>query len=224
LKREIITTGDGSKTIRIEEWNEQYHSIHGAKQESLHVFIKHGLNYITEELGRKKISVLEYGFGTGLNAYLTANFVSENGLSCKYVGLEAFPLSTEEIKQLNYSGESTEADINLFHDLHRSEWEKPIDISEGFALEKRKIKFQDFHAENEFDLIYYDAFGARVQPELWTRGIFEVAYGALKSRACLVTYSSKGTVKRAMQDCGFRIEKLQGPPGKRHMIRAVKGF
>lgn len=224
MKREIITTGDGSKTIRINEWNEQYHSVHGAVQESLHVFIKQGLEFIHEKLEDNEISILEYGFGTALNAYLTAHYIRSKGLSCRYVGLEAFPVSHEEIAQLNYSANSNEEEDQIFQKMHSSEWDVEVELFDGFKLEKSHIRFQDFKAENEFDLIYYDAFGARVQPELWTKDLFEVAFRSLKPEGCLVTYSSKGSVKRALQDCGFRIEKLEGPPGKRHMIRAVKGF
>ena len=221
MKRKIITTGDGSKTIQIEEWNEQYHSKHGALQEALHVFVKTGLHHLLKT-EKTKLSILEIGFGTGLNALLTV--IEAEKLKCKidYVGVEAFPVLIEELNQLNYSEILPDNSEDFFNSLHTSEWEKQTQLSSNFTLTKRNQLFEDISDKNAFDLIYFDAFGARVQPELWTKNIFSKMYNALKQNGVLVTYSAIGQVKRDMQDLGFKVERLSGPPGKRHMLRATK--
>jgi len=224
LKRHIITTADGSKTIQIEEWNEQYHSIHGAIQEAQHVFIKHGLHYCIENITPKTLSILEIGFGTGLNAFLT--LLKAEGLKqpIVYTGIEAYPVSTEEINQLNYVEQlGAEDHQKAFETMHQSPWEVPISITPTFQLTKLKKDFKDINTTDEFDLVYFDAFGPRVQPHLWTEDIFKLMFQALKPNGVLVTYSAKGDVRRAMQAVGFKIEKLPGPPGKREMLRASKG-
>ena len=221
MKRKIITTGDGSKTIQIEEWNEQYHSIHGALQEALHVFIKTGLQHVVCN-GKKNISILEIGFGTGLNAILTALEAEKLKLNIDYVGVEAYPVSKEELQQLNYTQLVPNNSQNFFDTIHESSWEQHESISPYFTIEKRKQFFKDITDKETFDLIYFDAFGARVQPELWTEAIFIIMFEALKEKGVLVTYSAKGSVRRAMQSVGFIVERLPGPPGKREMLRATK--
>ncbi|QNK78937.1 tRNA (5-methylaminomethyl-2-thiouridine)(34)-methyltransferase MnmD [Winogradskyella undariae] len=229
MKRNIITTSDGSKTIQIEEWNEQYHSIHGAIQEANHVFMKHGLLYYYEKLDNKlteidteEISILEIGFGTGLNTFLTLIEAEKLKLNINYVGVEAYPVQLEEIQQLNYIELISETHKAVFEKLHETPWEKPHLITSNFKLEKQQKFFKDINSENRFDLIYFDAFGARVQPELWTEDIFKIMYKALKENGVLVTYCAKGSVRRAMQAVGLTVERLPGPPGKREMLRATK--
>ena len=228
MKRKIITTSDGSKTIQIEDWNEQYHSIHGAIQEANHVFIKHGLLFYYQsghpELvsGSNSISILEIGFGTGLNAFLTYLKVEELQQPINYVGVEAYPVKSEEIAQLNYVELISENNNAEFNKIHSIPWEEAQKISPSFTLEKQEKFFKDITDENKFDIIYFDAFGARVQPELWTEDIFSIMYKALKDNGVLVTYSAKGSVRRAMQAVGFTVERLPGPPGKREMLRATK--
>jgi tRNA U34 5-methylaminomethyl-2-thiouridine-forming methyltransferase MnmC len=219
LKREIITTSDGSKTIHLPEWNEQYHSKHGAIQEAYHVFIKHGLNLFENQ----NISVLEIGFGTGLNALITLLEAEKKSLDIHYVGVEAYPVVLEEVSKLNYI-ETLKANRHaaVFEQLHVSSWGESNTITSNFLLEKREQFFDQITDENAFDLIYFDAFGARVQPELWTESMFQRMYTALKLKGVLVTYSAKGSVRRAMQAVGFSVERLPGPPGKREMLRAVK--
>jgi tRNA U34 5-methylaminomethyl-2-thiouridine-forming methyltransferase MnmC len=242
LKRSIITTADGSKTIQIEEWNEQYHSIHGAIQEAKHVFIKHGLLYYVESLQgsfdcakdklsrdasdkSQNISILEIGFGTGLNAFLTLLKAEELKQNIQYFGVEAYPILPEELQELNYVEQlSAEHLQHAFETLHQSPWEKEIEVTPYFQVVKQEKKFQDINNENTYDLIYFDAFGPRVQPELWTEDIFKIMYKSLKTNGVLVTYSAKGDVRRAMLSVGFLVEKLPGPPGKREMLRARKGF
>ena len=219
MKREIIKTSDGSTTIHIPEWNEQYHSIHGAIQEANHVYIQHGLNYKTTN----EIAVLEIGFGTGLNSFMTFLEAQENKLFIEYVGVEAYPIFEEELLKLNYVAELGAIQFTkIFESFHSCSWEEKHQITPNFSLLKRKQFFHEIDDENKFDVIYFDAFGARVQPELWTEEIFFKMYLALKSEGVLVTYAAKGSVRRAMQSVGFSVERLPGPPGKREMLRAVK--
>ena len=223
MKREFLTTQDGSVTIHLPDWNEQYHSIHGAINEAKHVFLKHGLEFFitSEENIAHSIAILEIGFGTGLNAFLTSLFAEENGRSINYTGVEAYPVETSEIQQLNYS-ELLNTPVATFTQLHDGPWEVTNVISEKFTLTKRKQFFSEIKDKEAFHIIYFDAFGARVQPELWTEAIFRAMYEALLPKGVLVTYSAKGSVRRAMQAVGFTVERLPGPPGKREMLRAIK--
>lgn len=230
MKREIIITADGSTTIQIPEWNEQYHSIHGAIQEAYHVFIKYGLQHYNAlhchpELVSEpqSISILEIGFGAGLNAFITLIEAKKLNLTINYNGVEAYPVSDDEIKALNYTKTlNTENGETLFKNLHNVLWEKEHQISDSFTLQKRKQFFSEINDTETHNIIYFDAFGARVQPELWTEAIFEKMYQALKPKGILVTYSAKGSVRRAMQAVGFIVERLPGPPGKREMLRGTK--
>tara|TARA_B100000949_G_C14286203_1_gene454373 strand:- start:1164 stop:1826 length:663 start_codon:yes stop_codon:yes gene_type:complete len=219
LKRKIITTGDGSKTIQIEGWDEQYHSKHGAVQEAYHVFMEHGLRLFQNE----EVKLLEIGFGTGLNALITLMEAPKQQLSVDYVGVEAFPVSMEEVGALDYCRQ-LEAEVHQadFQKMHSSPWEETVSITPGFSLLKQQKDFKEIDDQNSFNLIYFDAFGARVQPELWTEGVFLKMYHALRQNGVLVTYAAKGSVRRAMQAVGFTVERLPGPPGKREMLRAKK--
>ena len=222
MKREFLTTGDGSVTIHLPDWDEQYHSKHGAIAEARHVFIKTGLHHFLAENPLNEISIMEIGFGTALNALLTVSEIEKLGISCTYLGVEAYPVSDQEVAKLNYP-EKTEISASLFQQLHDVPWEENVQISPFFSLTKRKQFFADISEENTSNLIYFDAFGARVQPELWTEEIFSKMYTALKTNGVLVTYAAKGSVRRAMQAVGFTVERLPGPPGKREMLRATKG-
>ncbi len=219
MKREIIKTSDGSTTIHIPEWNEQYHSIHGAIQEANHVYINNGLKYKSSN----EIAVLEIGFGTGLNSFMTFLAAQNKELLIEYVGVEAYPILEEELLKLNYVAELGATQFaKIFESFHSCSWEEKHQITSHFTLLKRKQFFHEIEDENKFDVIYFDAFGARVQPELWTEEIFLKMFLALKSQGVLVTYAAKGSVRRAMQSVGFNVERLPGPPGKREMLRAVK--
>lgn len=225
MKREFLITSDGSTTIHLPDWNEQYHSKHGAIQEAKHVFIKNGLHHFCQrkECKPPKISILEIGFGTGLNAFITFLEAKKSDLEIDYVGVEAYPVSREETEKLNYVSKLNAASLaKEFKEMHTSSWEKKVCISEKFQLIKRKQFFEDITDRNTFNLIYFDAFGARNQPELWTEVIFEKMFLALKENGVLVTYSAKGSVRRALQSVGFTVERLNGPPGKREMLRATK--
>lgn len=216
MKREIIITSDGSTTIHLPDWNEQYHSKHGAIQEAYHVFIKNGLSLFKNQ----DISILEIGFGTGLNCFIT---FLESDTNVNYVGVEAYPVGKEEVDKLNYVQELKAGNYNdKFELIHAVPWETKSEIHSNFTLTKRKQFFQDIEDKDTFNLIYFDAFGARVQPELWSENIFQKMYAALKKEGVLVTYSAKGSVRRAMESVGFVVERLPGPPGKREMLRAVK--
>ena len=219
MERKVIITADGSSTIHLPEWDEQYHSKHGAIQEAMHVFIKSGLSLFSN----RKISILEIGFGTGLNSFITFLEAPKYNIEVDYDGVEAYPVSYEEIEKLNYVAQLKANDYNsIYSDMHYQKWELKNEISSKFSLTKRKQFFNEIEDVNSFDLIYFDAFGARVQPELWTEEIFEIMYKSLKEGGVLVTYSAKGSVRRAMQKVGFLVEKLPGPPGKREMLRAIK--
>ncbi|MBT8186244.1 MAG: tRNA (5-methylaminomethyl-2-thiouridine)(34)-methyltransferase MnmD [Croceitalea sp.] len=221
MKRTIITTADGSKTIQLEGWNEQYHSKHGAIQEAYHVFIKNGLMLFKDQ----EIAVLEMGFGTGLNALITCIESKELGQKIEYTGVESFPVVREEWSVLNYPSALDQPHTNnIFQKLHDAPWGTPESIADNFTLTKLQEDFKTVDFSNLFNLIYYDAFGARVQPDLWTEAIFKSMFKALKTNGVLVTYSAKGSVRRAMQAVGFTVERLPGPPGKREMLRASKSI
>ncbi|WP_375334408.1 tRNA (5-methylaminomethyl-2-thiouridine)(34)-methyltransferase MnmD [Flagellimonas sp. C4] len=219
MKRRIITTGDGSKTIQIEDWSEQYHSKHGAVQEAYHVFIEHGLRLFNN----RSITILEVGFGTGLNALITLLEAAKQQLTVEYIGVEAFPVSVDEISALDYCRQLGADNVEAsFNKMHSSNWEEEVAITPDFSLLKQKKDFRQIDEENLVDLVYFDAFGARVQPDLWTEEIFSIMHNALKQEGVLVTYAAKGSVRRAMQAVGFTVERLPGPPGKREMLRAIK--
>lgn len=216
MKREILITSDGSSTIHLPDWDEQYHSKNGSINETYHVFINSGLKQISAD----KVSILEIGFGTGLNSFIT---FLEAEKEIDYVGVEAYPVTAEEIEKMNFvSILKEEKNTAIFDKIHSVSWDEKHQISNTFSLEKRKQFFEDITDENAFNLIYFDAFGARVQPHLWTVDIFKKMFIALKKEGILVTYSAKGSVRRAMQEVGFVVERLPGPPGKREMLRAIK--
>lgn len=218
---ELKKTADGSHTLFVPELNETYHSIHGAIQESQHVFIKNGLHYFNN---KETISILEIGFGTGLNTLLTLLATESSSQMVNYVSLEKFPLPNELVQQLNYP---TQLKIKatqtaLFNHLHSCKWNTNTPISENFNLLKIEDDLADFQTTTTFDLIYFDAFAPEKQAELWTAEIFLKIYDFLKPKGILVTYCAKGEVKRTIKSVGFQLETLPGPPGKREMIRAIK--
>ncbi|WP_433812974.1 tRNA (5-methylaminomethyl-2-thiouridine)(34)-methyltransferase MnmD [Flavobacterium johnsoniae] len=219
MKREIIKTLDGSTTIHLEEWNESYHSKHGAIQEAKHVFIMNGLSLFENN----PVSIMEIGFGTGLNAFITFLESENKNQKIDYVGVEGYPVNAEEVLAMNYVEELEALEFrNIFEEMHKSEWDEKIEISSRFSLTKRKQFFDEINDLEIFDLIYFDAFGYRVQPELWSTEIFQKMYNSLKPNGVLVTYAARGVVKRSMISVGFTVEKLAGPPGKREMFRAFK--
>jgi tRNA U34 5-methylaminomethyl-2-thiouridine-forming methyltransferase MnmC len=219
LEREIIRTKDGSTTIHIKDWDECYHSKHGAIQEAQHVFIKNGLALYQNQ----SVSILEIGFGTGLNAFITYLESKKLNLDIDYVGVEAYPVSISELSAMNYVSDLNADDKNtIFNLLHESNWEEKVVIDPFFTITKRQQFFEEINDFEQFDLIYFDAFGYRVQPDLWSTTIFKKMHTALRPGGKLVTYAARGVVKRSMLEVGFTVEKLPGPPGKREMFRATK--
>lgn len=220
-KRHIIITADGSKTLQLEGWNEQYHSVHGALQEAMHVFISTGV----KATDKKHLSILEIGFGTGLNAYVTYIEAKEKQRSIDYTGVEAYIVDTKTALAMEYDSLiGDQEDSEVFHRMHEVSWEVKHQLTPFFNLTKREQFFQDITDENAFDIIYFDAFGFRVQPELWSVEIFEKMQKALKLGGMLVTYAAKGQVRRNMQAAHLTVERLPGPPGKREMLRATKPY
>ena len=174
--------------------------------------------------GTDSVAILEIGFGTGLNAFITLLEAEKLKIYVDYTGVEAFPISEEELKAMNYAEELATNRSDDFHKLHQIIWEEKQQITSQFQLTKQKKLFSEVEDVAQFDLIYFDAFGARVQPELWTETIFGKMFDALRPNGVLVTYAAKGSVRRAMMAVGFKVEKLPGPPGKREMLRARKGL
>ena len=219
MKREILITQDGSTTIHLPDWNENYHSKHGAIQEAQHVFIKNGLSLFEN----REVSILEIGFGTGLNAFITFLEAKKLNQKIDYYGIEAYPVIAAEFLQMNYvTALNAENNKAIFKKMHESDWEQKIILNDDFCLTKRKQFFDEIVDENKYDLIYFDAFGYRVQPELWSTEIFQKMYNSLTNNSYLVTYAARGVVKRSLIEVGFTVEKLEGPPGKREMFRAFK--
>jgi len=231
-EREIIfePTADGSLTLYVPSLDEHYHSINGAIQESQHVYLDAGLSYfinkncLVDKTGAEEqaeIHVLEFGFGTGLNAFLTAVEAEKQNIKINYVALEKFPLSQEITNGLNYAA----ADRFLFKNIHQSDWGNPVVISPLFILQKLAIDFADFDFPERYDVVYYDAFAPDKQPEIWSQELFDKIFSAMNPGGVLTTYCSKGSVRRMMQQAGFFVERIHGASGKREMLRAnVKNF
>jgi tRNA U34 5-methylaminomethyl-2-thiouridine-forming methyltransferase MnmC len=217
---QLRITGDGSHTLFLPQMNESYHSMFGAITESMHVFIREGLEFLQ---GYESISILEAGFGTGLNALLTLVASAQRKVPVTYHTVENFPVDPDVIKRLNYgpllnAGVSTD----YFQLLHRAPWNEAVEITPTFTLHKIREDFTVFNPGFSYDLVYYDAFAPDKQPEMWTREIFTRIFEHLTPGGTLTTYCVKGAVKRTLKAAGFTIEKLPGPPGKREMLRAIK--
>lgn len=223
MERALQLTADGSHTLYVPALQVSYHSKHGAVQESRHVFIEAGLRHRAAQ--KKELAVLEMGLGTGLNALLTLQEVQQQGLTVSYHAIEAYPLQATEAAQLNYAAQlSWPQAHSLLAQLHGLPWQQPTILLPGFTFTKHQGLLQHFELSTCFDVIYYDAFAPLAQPELWTQAIFEKLLALAAPGACLVTYCSKGSVRRAMQAAGWQVSKLPGPPGKREMVRAFKAL
>lgn len=220
-------TEDGSTTIYIPELNEHYHSIHGAVQESEHIFIRAGISYYLQEhpsvgSADSPLRILEAGFGTGLNAYLTLLCAREQNIQTEFYSLEKYPLSEEEVRKLNYKEYFRKEDPGLFDSLHQCDWNQTVALTPFFSLYKSRTDFREIDFNDSFDIVFFDAFNPEVQPHLWTEEIFNRFYRALKSGGLFVTYCVKGTVKQNLRKAGFTLKRLPGPPGKREMLRGTK--
>lgn len=214
---ELRVTTDGSHSLYHPATDQLYHSHHGAVQESMHVFIKHGYEQVAAS--NHHIRILEIGFGTGLNALLTQRVAESKTIY--YESLEYYPISITLANQLNYPADDNER--QFFNALHNASWNEVASVTSRFQVHKRHVQIQDYVALGaSFDVIYFDAFSPGAQPELWREEIFLAMYNSLKRNGVLVTYCSKGDVRRAMIAAGFLVEKLPGPPGKREMLRAIR--
>ena len=211
----LIITKDGSHSIFVPDLNESYHSVHGSISEGLHVFIKNGIH----SHSKKNINILEIGFGTGLNTLLTLENIQEKKVH--YTTLEPFPISQDIYSKLNFH-DLINSDANTFLELHTSDWEAEVFISENFTLYKTQKKIQNFISGKKFDVIYFDAFSPERQSEMWTLEVFEKCLTLLNKNGFLVTYCAKGIFRRTLKSVGFEVISLDGPPGKRQMTRANK--
>lgn len=221
VKPVIELTADGSHTLFMPGLNEHYHSVNGAIQESTHVFIEAGLKHCNKET----IHIFEVGFGTGLNAFLTLLESRKTGRIIYYTSIEAYPLSDNIIKDLNYPEKYLSIEQDMYYKLHSAEWEKESEITGNFFLTKIKADFTNFDfskIKGNVDIIYFDAFAPDKQSDMWTQEIFDKLYAISGNGCILVTYCAKGIVRRMMQQAGYTTERLPGPPGKREMLRATK--
>lgn len=223
MKREIKTTSDGSKTLYISELNENYHSHHGALQEARHVFIDNGLKTVQNY----EINILELGFGTGLNVLVTIDefLKTDKNHVIHYSTIEKYPVDECEVTELSYDSFFDEPNIKEYYrKLHECEWNKTTELFPNFFFTKYHRDFFDLKEIElpKINLVYYDCFGARVQPDLWEKPLFEMVADKMEMGGLLTTYSSKGSVRRILEELNFKVEKKTGPPGKREMINAIK--
>ncbi len=219
LSRQIIPTADGSHTLYVPALDEHYHSVHGAIQESNHVFIEAGLKQL---IHLPEINVFEVGFGTGLNAFLTLKYALENRIKINYQAIEKYPLLPAEFEALNFTGGQNNKEFQQFLMLHQSPWEKWIAIEPNFRLYKIEGSLEKSDFEGNIHLVYFDAFAPDKQSELWSDEIFSRLFNKMAAGGILVTYCAKGQVRRNLQSAGFKTERIPGPPGKREMLRARK--
>lgn len=218
MQRELIVTGDGSHTLFIPEINEHFHSVYGAVQESNHVFIRNGLLKNNKE----QPVVLEIGFGTGLNVFLT--LINQGKRNIRYFSVEKYPLTVDEYSRLNYAALISEDLQDLFLSIHQSEWNKEVEIAPGFRLTKIRADLTefDFNGLPRFDLIYYDAFAPSRQPEMWNETIFSKIANHTSPHGIFVTYCAQGEVRRTLTRAGFKMQRIAGPPGKKEMLMGEK--
>jgi len=217
MKLELVKTIDGSNSLKNLIINDSYHSKYGAINESKHIFINNGLKRIS----KKKIRVLEIGFGTGLNALLTQLYCDKKEKRITYHTIDNLPLKEEIYSSLNYC-DQLKIDKNIFLKIHSSLWENEIELSNFFVLKKMKYDFTKILFNEKYDLIYFDAFSPSKQPEMWTLNNFKKLYDCLNTNGVLITYSSKGDVKRIMKKVGFNVSSVEGPTGKREITLASK--
>lgn len=221
IKFDIIKSNDGSDTLKNSILDETYHSTHGAIQEAMHVFIVAGLQYLIAQTQIERIKILEIGFGTGLNAFLTFDTIEKfENLSIDYVTVEKYPIPLDVISKLNYLQKINQSDILL--KMHQTDWEIKNQITKQFSITKKQVDLSDYQEKSLFNLIYFDAFSPNKQPELWSLEIFKKMFDNLEPNGVLVTYCAKGQVRRDLQASGFSVERIPGPPGKREMLRAIK--
>ena len=218
-----MKTADGSTTIYDPLTGDHYHSLHGAEQESQYVFIKMGLQHLFENTSSDSSSILEIGFGTGLNALLTIDWLlnhSDNNVN--YHTLEPFPILKEEIQLLEYEALKKSRNTAAFKEMHDVEWDKEFRLSDSIIFKKMRCKLQEYESNQLYDLVYFDAFAPSHQLEMWELNIFKKLSNLMNTGGILVSYCAQGQFRRNLLAAGFKVERLQGPPGKREMIRATK--
>lgn len=215
---ELITTSDGSHSLRNRKLNETYHSVHGARRESMHVFLKNGLEYYLTAANPRYVSILEIGFGTGLNAFLTFLYSRFNDVGIRYVSLEPFPLIEKIWSQLNYGGEEQ----SQFELIHRAAWNRDEILTDLFTLHKQMASVEEVDLQPGYDIVFFDAFAPSIQPQLWTIDVLKKVTDVLVPGGVFVTYSAKGQLKRDLKQLGLNVETLPGPPGKLEMVRAIR--
>lgn len=218
----IVPTADGSNTIYNAEVGEHYHSRHGALQESLHVFVKSGLQYFLERNDTNEVSILEVGFGTGLNFLLTADVCNNKQIQLNYTGIEAYPVNVEMMLQTGYQQYIPELLWEQFNSNYTTALTGKVEIPPIAKLHIAHSKLLGFSADEQFDIIYFDAFAAIHQPEMWNEEAIGHTVSFLKPGGVFVTYAITGNLKRILKSLGFKVEKAPGAPGKREMLRAVK--
>lgn len=218
----FTTTSDGSKTLYNEKVGENYHSRHGALQESKHVFLGSGLTHFLENKKEKTVSVLEVGFGTGLNFLVSADYCSRNDIELNYTGIEAFPLALELISQTGYNEYVSKDLWDTFLQIYPQAFSQPCEINNQCTLQIIEEKLLDFNSNQQFDVVYFDAFAAVHQAEMWNLESLSHVSKFIKTGGVFVTYAITGELKRTMKSLGFSIEKAPGAPGKREMLRATK--
>ncbi len=218
---EIIITGDGSPSLINKALQATYHSKHGAIQESKHIFIQHGLIPAIEKFGHK-LSLFELGFGTGLNAILSAIEASKNHWQLHYTGIEKFPLNKDLYKALHLEKQFDMEQHHIVQNILESKWQQWQSVSSHFQIKKVQGDILDYPFDTNYHLIYFDAFAPETNPELWSKDILEKVYRFMLQGGIMVTFCAKGSFKRQLKDIGFKVESIKGPPGKREMTRAIK--
>jgi tRNA U34 5-methylaminomethyl-2-thiouridine-forming methyltransferase MnmC len=218
---ELITTADGSRSLFLAGMGEHYHSVNGAFTESSHVFIKNGL--LHGECPGKTI-ILEIGFGTGLNALLTALESFNRKMAVDYYTLDKYPLEKDITEKLDYGAFLGGNAIPFYREIHENAWEQLAVIHPWFRIFKMEKDLLSFIPDEftPYDVVYFDAFGPDKQPEMWSFEIFRRIFGRMNSGGVFVTYSAKGEVRRRLASAGFAVQRLPGPPGKREMLRGIK--
>lgn len=220
MQPKIIITDDGSHTLRLDEMDENYHSTHGAAQESTHVFIKAGLS----QINKSKITIFEVGFGTALNALLTWRYAKEHNLNIQFYTIEKFPIQETIWKQLNHGKHFGEKEELMYTQLHQAEWGKLVECNQHFSICKLNTDLNQLNWKTiaTADLTYFDAFAPNKQSEMWSVEVFQNIFNKMNPEGIFVTYCAKGQVRRDLQSAGFSVERIPGPPGKREMLRAKK--
>ncbi|MFQ3579807.1 MAG: tRNA (5-methylaminomethyl-2-thiouridine)(34)-methyltransferase MnmD, partial [Bacteroidales bacterium] len=196
-------------------------SLHGAVRESEHVFIRSGL----ESISKETITVFECGFGTGLNAWLTAIYAKKMNILINYFSIELYPLNIEFVNSMCFINTANIEEINLLQTIHTCQWDTACKVSDNFIIHKIQDDITQFDfkiIDTPIDLVYFDAFSPEKQPEMWDPNVFKKLWQAMNKGAVLVTYCAKGIIRRRLQEIGFTVERLQGPPGKKEMLRAIK--